>query len=472
VFNLPGTVLIDDDKEELYDILTSISSAGIPCIPIHYKNEPGNQTGIDHINVQNIRSRIIITDLNLTDTGSLEPKALVGPIAKVLEPLTNYGPYILLFWSKNESLVEEVVKHLKVRFHNKINLPIHWEVISKSKFKDKPIELKKRIELLIKENSLFNAICDWESRITYAAQKTSNALYKLTTPSDYEPENKTEQHQELFIKALALIGNETVGIKNAAEHPSLAIDLGLSPLLQDQLNMTNDNKNLWREAVPEIGKYQQLNDSIKSALNTFCHLEEVKPGFPKDCRGVFVSLNPDKTETPEKSNKLEDKLGNSLKSIVHEEFLSSKDLGQETKAEAKAFRKKAREAVQLGFIELSAVCDQAQKKTKLHQYLLAALIPEEFIALTIFKDDNGVERDSSHIGIYRLPKIIIDNKIYVLKLSFKYQIGTKAISTVGNRHYENTWFGKPLFRLKDQILSDISFKCAQYSSRPGIIRFD
>lgn len=471
MFNLPGTVLIDDNKEELYEILTSISSAGIPCIPIHYKNEAGNQTGIDHINLQNIRSRIIITDLNLTETGSLDPKALVGPIAKVLEPLTNYGPYILLFWSKNESLVEDVVKNLKIRFHEKINLPIHWEVISKSAFKDKPKELKERIELLIKESALFNAITDWESRISYAAQNTTNALYGLTIPKVYEPENKTEQHQELLVKALALIGNETVGMKNAPEHPSLAIDLGLSPLLQDQLNITNLDENLWGAAVPEIGKYQNLDDSIKSSLNTYCHLEQVKTDFPKSCRGVFVKIKNEILNTPMKLTKLEDRLGNTIDKLIHEEFLSESKCGK-PKPEANIFKQEARESIKLGFVELSAVCDQAQKKTKLHQYLLAALIPEKYEELTYFKNSKNETQDFSHIGIYRLPKIKIDNEIYILKLTFKYQIGTKAFSRVSGREYENTWFGEPLFRLKDQILSDISFKCAQYSSRPGIIRFD
>ena len=471
MFNIPGTVLIDDNKDELYEILVSISAAGIPCIPIHYhNNDPENQTGIDHIDLKNIKSRIIITDLNLTE-GNLDAKSLVGPIAKVLKPLTNNGPYILLFWSKNETLVEEVVQQLKLRFHDKINLPIHWEVISKTKLKDKPLELKARIESLIQENALFNAISDWESRITYAAQKTVNALYDLTMPTNYEPENKPEQHQEHLSKALALIGNETVGMKNAAEYPSLAIDLGLSPILQDQLHVTNLEEKLWVKAAPKIGTRQDIDDSIKSALNTFYHIEQVTPDYPKDCRGVFVSLNSQLLETEEKLHKLEDKLGSSLEDIVHEEFLSKSRCGK-SRADAKAFQEAARDAIRLGFIELSAECDQAQKKTKLHQYLLAALIPEEFLALTLFKGTNGIERNVSHMGIYRLPKIIIDDKRYVLKLSFKYQIGTKAVSTVNDREYENTWFGKPLFRLKDQILSDISFKSAQYSSRPGIIKFD
>jgi len=471
VFNFPGTVLIDDKKEELYEILASISAAGIPCIPINYQNnDSNNPSGIDHIDLENIRPRIIITDLNLTESGSLDAKSLVGPIAAVLKPLTNNGPYILLFWSKNAGLVEEVVNLLKIRFHDKINLPIHWGVISKADFKDKPVELKNKIKLLIKENSLFNAVSDWESRVAYAAQKTSNALYELTTPTEYQAEDKADLHQEELRKALALIGNETVGINNAADYPSLAIDLGLSPLLQDQLHIINLDENLWGTAIPAIGKKQDLSDPIKSALNTFCHLEQVSSDFPKDCRGVFVSLNSQNLETAEKLHKLEDKLGSSVENIIHEEFLSKSRCGK-SKVDAKLFQSEARKAIKLGFVELSAVCDQAQKKTKLHQYLLAALIPEKFIALTLFKKGNG-EQNFSHMGIYRLPKIIIDGEMYVLKLSFKYQIGVKAFSEVDGRTYENTWFGEPLFRLKDQILSDISFKCAQYSSRPGVIRFD
>jgi len=471
VLNLLGTVLIDDKEDELYEILTCISAAGIPCIPIHYRNEAGNKTGIDHIDLKNVKPRVIITDLNLTEAGSLNAKALVGPIAKVLKPITDFGPYILLFWSKNEQLVRDVVEQLTVRFHSDVNLPVFWDVISKSEYKNEPLKLKSKIETLIKGNPLFNALSDWESRITLAAQRTSNALYELTTPPDYEPANKTQLHQEQFMKALALLGNEAIGIKNAAEMPSLAVDLGLSPLLQDQLHISNIDKNLWGTAIPALGKRQQLDDSIKSALNTYCHIEEVNSDFPKDCRGVFVNIKNENLEITEKLHKLEDRLGNDLESIIHEEFISRSKCGKSS-SDAKAFRKEAIDSIKLGFVELSAACDQAQRKTKLHQYLLAALIPEKYSELTQFKNSKGEVQDYSHIGIYRLPKILIGNEIYILKLSFKYQIGTKVSSSVSGRNYKNSWFGEPLFRLKDQILSDISFKCAQYSSRPGIIRFD
>jgi hypothetical protein len=136
----------------------------------------------------------------------------------------------------------------------------------------------------------------------------------------------------------------------------------------------------------------------------------------------------------------------------------------------KALRASAYTETILGLVEVSADCDQAQRKTKLHRYLLAALIPNEFKEITAF-ETNGVDRETAHEGIYKTPTLSIDNKEYILKLSFKYQFGTNPKSLVNEVLYENSWLGTPKFRLREQILADIVFKCAQYATRPGIICF-
>lgn len=87
------------------------------------------------------------------------------------------------------------------------------------------------------------------------------------------------------------------------------------------------------------------------------------------------------------------------------------------------------------------------------------MIPVEHERHTIFKQGN-----TKHSGIYRLPNIKVLDQEYIVKISFMYQVG--AIPDF------NKWLGRPIFRLKDQILSDISFKASQHASRPGIIRFD
>ena len=65
---LPSIVLIDDTKEDLDEIQSSLVQAGYPCFPIHYKkDEPDNISGIDHVKIEMINPRVIITDLNLQE---------------------------------------------------------------------------------------------------------------------------------------------------------------------------------------------------------------------------------------------------------------------------------------------------------------------------------------------------------------------------------------------------------------------
>ena len=62
---MPGLVVIDDNELELETMRSAFSKAGLPCLTIDYINDdPDNETGIDHIELDNFIPRIIITDLN------------------------------------------------------------------------------------------------------------------------------------------------------------------------------------------------------------------------------------------------------------------------------------------------------------------------------------------------------------------------------------------------------------------------
>jgi hypothetical protein len=464
---MPGLVLIDDDKDELDNIQAAFFKAGIPCLPIMYINDdPDNRTGIDHVEISEFQPRIIITDLNLKEISNSDPRSLTPPIADLLKKLVTTGPYLLFFWSKHNQQVEEVMRLLEERFSADIKLPLNWGCINKNEFKG--IEnidiLKEKVKTLITDFPLFHALFDWEFRIANAAIKTTNTLYELTYPSNVpEGTNYSEEHNQKLEQALSIIGNETLGSKNALENPSIALDSGLSPVLNDRLKTMLSENSLWKNAVPSIGRYIQVTDEIKSALNSFYHIEEVNDNYPKTSRGVFVKLDCSILTNAQKKQKFENRMGSSIKSIIHEEFINSRK-GDATQ------REEVRNSLIIGFVEVSAECDQAQKKTKLHRYILAALIPSKYNEYTTFGEHDN--RDRAHGGIYRLPQLKYKNENYILKLSFKYQLGTKPKSNVNNVEYENTWFGVPLLRLKEQILLDISFNCAHYSSRPGIVRFD
>ncbi len=464
MLNMPGIILVDDNQEELTDIQNAFFNAGIPCLPVQYK-----ETGISHIDFSRLTPRVIITDINLENQSSLDAKRLVGPIAEIIQNVVKKGPYILYFWSKLTEEVEEIMQLLETRFKDNLEMPIHYGRIEKSNFRgsENADALAKLVQEITSKDPLFSAMFDWENRVARAASETTEILYNLTKPlTPTEGVSTNTVHLQELRKALALIGNETLGKKNAKDFPNEALDAGLAPVLYDRLKAKLSTSSKWKEAVPNIGDEVIVSPDVKAALNSFYHIEPVGPEFSKSCRGIFVELASGITQNA----KFQQQLGIDTAQLLHEEFLSTSKLGKPS-AEADAFKEQARNGTILGFVELSAECDHAQKKTKLHRYALAALIPSDFEALTEFKRGDVISK-TAHAGIYRLPNILICSKIYILKISFKYQIGTKPVVNLGQQEYTHKWFGEPKFRLKDQILSEISFLSAQYSSRPGIVRFD
>lgn len=461
ISGLPSVVVVDDNQNELDSIKEAFFSAGIPCLPIRYHNgEPDNESGIDHVNVSEwISPRIVVTDLNLTEAQGATAPILVGPLARMLKKLSMKGPYLLCIWSKLEGVVADVVRLLEERHSDELILPLHVSVISKSEFSSEPEKLKEKISSVISENLLFEILLNWEARVSEAGRSAVSTLYSMAQRNIVGDMNSIEERADGLRKILGAIGNEAIGLKNAKENPALAIEAGLIPVLEDQLRSMSGAElyEKWKGAVPEIGKWQNIDDGIKSKLNTFFHVEEVVEDYPKNCRGVFIGLNTDYLQVKQNLQKFESRIGRSIKVLLHEEFLPK--TGDPSESE---LRKSARDETILGFLEISPACDYAQKKTKLPRYILGALIPDEFEGLTRWSNTLG-EKNIAHEGIHRLPKIEVRGKIYILKLSFKYQFGTQP--------NDNQWFGGTLFRIRDQILSSITFSCSQYSSRPGVISF-
>lgn len=458
MINMPSIVIVDDNQDELNNIQNAFFSAGIPCLPIRYISDHEN-SGIDHLAIDHINPRIIVTDINLQEQPGANAVNLVGPIADLLKKLVKTGPYALFFWSKHDRLVEDIMTLLEQRFFNELNLPIHYGCIEKSKFSrpEKASELKEHVKGLVSENKLFNAIFSWEQRVSNAAGEALSSLYRLTRPLTLGNDQRyTNLHVSEMEKTLAIIGNQTLGEQNAKDYPGEALDGGLAPVVYDRLRVMSATNDTWKDAVPDLGVKLKTPEGIKAALNSFYHVETVDEDFSKSCRGVFVELNPEIRG----SSKFHQKLGVDINTLINEEFITI--ISTKNAQEDNVKNAKIRDDIILGFIEISAECDQAQRKTKLHRYALTALIPIEHV---------GAAKAKAHDGIYRLPEILINDKKYIVKVSFKYQIGTKPETLVSEERYINKWLGNPKFRLRNQILSEISFLSAQYSSRPGIISF-
>lgn len=455
IFGFHSIIVIDDNEVELGQIRDALFSVGVPCLPVRYENsDPSNDSGIDHLDLSAWASpRIVVTDLNLTEIPSATAVNLAGPLAKLLEKLKLEGPYLLCVWSKLEGEVGEVMKILEERYRDLV-MPMSVSVIPKSVYMSDPRGLKEKLTELISENSLFSALLNWEARMAIAARKTVNLLHELVQVE--VGQSKDKQMDSEFKKILAAIGNEAIGVKNANEFPAHAMEYGLFPVLEDQVRAISEGGfgEDWRVAIPDLGVRQELSESVKAKLNTFYLIEEISEELPKAQRGVFVRLSD--SYFSENLKKFESRIGRSVKCLMFEEFLSSN-------SEDKPLRDKARQSIILGFLEVSALCDYAQRKTKLPRYILGAIIPAEFENLTFFAKSDGRSADRAHEGIYRLPKVHLNGGDFIIKLSFKYQFGAQP--------KDNKWFGKSYFRVRNQALSAITLGCSHYGSRPGIVSF-
>lgn len=457
----PGIVLIDNEQSELDQLRDAFYDAGLPCLAIRYvSDDPGNTTGIDHVAIpKSVKIRMLFLDLNLQESLKLDAVNLVGPIEKIIKKLSPEGPYALIFWSKYTEEPKTVLKYLEERFWDRIPLPILCFCMDKSQFKsiengNSKNDLRDKLLSMIGEDHLFKSIADWEGRVAQAAGLTVDGLHLLARPNvDYT----INSHRNNLVELFTAIANETLGKKLAIDNPGLAINQGLMPVLYDRLFLINDEMDaLWKNCLPQIGSDVVLDEKHKAVLNSYFHVENTKTNYPVTGRGVFVELNEEIMGQAEKKEKFEKHLGNKIKPVLMDEFISCK---QGSKEERETVRGKTK----IGFLEISAECDHAQKKVELHKYVLGVMIPLEYVEFTYFHNDKEEKRLTSHEGIYRLPPVRINNDDYVVKFSFKYQIGT---------HGKNSWFGKPIFRVREQILADIVFRCAQYSSRPGIISFN
>lgn len=448
----PDICIIDDNQEELNDIHKGFIDAYIPAFPILFDREDvDNISGVDHVaSLISSSPRVVVTDLNLREFSNKDPKQLVGPIAQMLKKIVSKAaPYYLIIWSKTPDLVNAVMDILEERFSDSITLPMGYSIIAKDDYIADATNLPEEIKKLLSKNKLISAILSWESSTRDAVKSTIDQLFSVSY--DAIKEKNIESINSNFEKIFSLISRESIGKKHAQEDPWTAVQSAILPVLIDKLadQCNTESTQFWLDAFPSISENRlQVDDSVKPILNSFYFLKSNDDR--QFARGAFVSM--DKGFLNEENNmaKFTSLVGRDLCTIIGEEFL--------TKPVTKWEKNKISiDNLIVGFLENSAECDYAQKKVKLPRYLLGILIPTDYEEYTKFGTSSG----NAHDGIYRLPSVRIGGVDYIFKVSYKYQFGTQPI--------DNKWFGSTVFRLRDEVLSAISYGYSAHSSRPGIM---
>ncbi len=446
-------VAIDNNKQHLDLITEGLLRIGLPTIPVHFDIV----TGLDlPLIFEPRRIRILFLDLNLSDIEN--PSGSVGMITElikeVLIKLSPIGPYYIGFWTKHPDLVEKVMSQIVLRDENQeVPLPIKYEVIDKTPFlpvdgKHDPDVLRKTIISAIMEHKVFLALLAWESEVEKAAAQTLGTVNGLVRNPQ---SNGTSLAEKDLVDVLKNLGIAAWGKKRAKANPGRAVTRGLTPLLIDHVDgIIGDNiyTQLWDEAITG-GWNRPLPKCVPPAvLNSHCLVDLNIQS--RDSRGTWLEF----TLAAYNKRSLWKKYFGTPRVKLLEEFINP---GKGRKAT------EIRNSIKLGLLECTAACDFLNDKAPLLRYIFCAMVPSEYEKYVSWE---APDRNKKHDAIHKIETISIEEKEYLLYLNFRFVLSLPPADDILKPEITRV-----ALRVRSQVLTDITAKYANHTTRPGVYFF-
>lgn len=445
----PRTVVVDNDPDDLEGIRKGLSKVGLECVTMLYDKMAG--LIVPDVWEPN-RLRLVFLDLNLDEVENPDVSRMTGFINEVLEQLKPSGvssPYLLVFWTKHKDLAQSTMQCLYER-HPDTQLPFQFLTLEKETFQGKngyDVEaLKNKIVTMISQNKVFLAMLIWESEVERAATRTFDGLHGLIAARQADG---TAQNSQDLLKVLKHLGAAAWGKKNAEKNPGGAITSGLAPLLLDHLDSIigeDDYKDAWNGAIP--GSWSsKLPENVPAArLNAQC-LIDLNCSDP-ECRGAWLEFSTNALGEP-----LEGHFGKTRNQLA-EEFINP---GKNQEADD------IRASVKLGLLECTAACDYLNNKAPMRRYILCGRIPVDKLNYVTW---SGPNRERKHDAIHRLEAITMGDGEFELFLDFRYVLHLPPQHTLLTSDMTSI-----AFRVRSQVLADISARYAAHTTRPGTLAF-
>ncbi|MDR1895310.1 MAG: hypothetical protein LBR10_00785 [Prevotellaceae bacterium] len=257
-------VIIDDNYEEVRPLLFALWQKGISYIYLDGQIE--NLPEIPYSGVRLIFLDIVIGMENPSD------KNKAAPIANVVSKIvgTNPGPYFIVFWTKHDGIIKEVIRYLQ-----SVNIsPVGYINLDKPTSSDDDItidELIQRLEMKLSQLESFNYVLELEGFIEKAVTKFSSNFFSIVPPEGDNTEWSKRVRSVLGKLALAYTEKpELENNENDVRHAFL--------LLADSLN----------DSVQQIIKTETFD--YKVALSKVA----LKPEqIAKINTSLFIDFNPD-----------------------------------------------------------------------------------------------------------------------------------------------------------------------------------
>jgi hypothetical protein len=455
-FPINGRIaIIDDNINQARPLIEVLSSMQYPFT--YYSGElkylPSKEEFCNDI-------RVIFLDINLIDDSEHDEKTLRAKLVPVLSRIIspeNY-PYVIVYWSRHENHQKLIVDIFETDLNDRKPIGfLNENKLSYFNYDGTPAEeqeesvnqLFKKIDVLLKENPVFSYLLHWENIVHISADDTLEQIYSFTNSANFW------EHEANYI--FNKLGKSYSGKYFDRSSPPEKINSSfqaLNSVFLDTLEYETNSKPAANplELNPEIANHNAII-SINKKLLLSIDTSELKYS------GIVIRNNKadDKTEYSELINNL---IFPSIKNYIYENsgfdpyteigIDQRKKLDALVKTELKQFKKGLLENYYPIILNVTPLCDFVQKKQKYDRLVKGFLIE------SVFKSNI----DDKSEAIFISPDFLYNELSYFLVLDFKYFFTDNVTE---NEDYT------PIFRIRQQVLSEVQSKLARHINRQGIL---
>lgn len=433
-------IIVDDKDEEALPVLKALAGMGVPSV---FFNPLMGSHSLPSSRLKGIR--LAILDMDLVGAGAddkSKASTLVNTIGGILDP--DNGPYSVIIWTMHEELIDLFKDYIYKA--PEVPKPILTFKITKDECKKGGVfELDAVQNKLLEGLSKFGPLLflqTWEANSIQAAIDVTNLLSELADSSGDDLASRSETWSANLLQMMKSLAEEEAGMQLDKSNCLSSLYGALNPLHADRMNnLSNLPKDLFTNEVEKIlGVRAKIGHDITARINSMLHLsydnlDRISPG----CIYVYRYRDKRPVGVPTWSSLLDDLIQPS-----------------KNKPDIKAL---LRNDCLLMIVEISPVCDHAQKKVRIPRFIPGFLIPTKH--LKYFKRDS---RGGSFMWDFGPLHIEIMNK---WKGGHHFCLSARHIFSLG---FDEIEYQPPFTKLRPQVLAEIQNWVAYYISRPGVMQ--
>ena len=435
ITSIPRILAIDDDEKDLNRLMMGLNRLGLACIPVCFQADNATDNISTHPHI-----RVVFTDLHLIAGGSsTEHRSHFSLIGSILEETVKpLGPYILILWTKFSDQASDLQGFLEERLQNTPK-PISVVAIDKMEFLGQDDDPETIERLVSKINGLFEeqpqicALLNWEERVLAAAAETTASVFNLAQG----PNRGAEVGRLLARLAVEAAGKERIlqiPEENVIEGRFRAVSEALLPILADHISVVSsvyERNDAWMTAFTRSDVNEEFTIEEAAKLNSRAHFASAD-GVSGSDRGSVISL------PTQYSCNFEQTFGLSQECAADKQFRCNEFVVNDDR-----FR--------WVLVQSQAACDFAQQQPGPLPYYLGLELP-------VTNRRSG----TPPAALWRSPTFKLNGIVQALHVNVRFPVSLSDMEGSCQT---------PLYRLREQLISNLVFQIHSYGSRPGLISY-